>query len=198
MRTNLLSYTDAQKHKARVELSYLRADIYDKAAYSKQLCERISALDEYKNADCILLYFPTKSEPDLTSLAAQAQSDGKTVAFPISKAETCTLDFRTVSDVCELCEGAYGIYEPKESAKPALLTKDTLCIVPALAVDLDGYRLGYGKGYYDRFLASFVGTAIVALHSTLVCERLPRNDTDVPIKIIITEQEIYSKNESAL
>lgn len=191
MQTNLRSYED--KRKARKELSSLRADICDRAKYSKLLCERLIALEEYKNADTVLLYFPTKSEPDLTSIAQIAWSDGKKVAFPISKTESCTLDFRTVNDLCELHEGAYGIFEPTENAEQACVTSNTLCIVPALAVDLDGYRLGYGKGYYDRFLGDFCGRSAVAVHSSLVCDRLPRNDTDIPLKIIITEQETLRK-----
>ena len=193
MRTNLLFYTDGEKKKARTELAYLRADIYDTASYSKQLCENITALNEYKNADTLLLYFPTKTEPDLTALAKAAWRDGKSVAFPISKTESLTLDFRIVNDLCELREGAYGIFEPDNAAEHTIISKNTLCIVPALAVDIDGFRLGYGKGYYDRFLSSFCGRAAVAIHSSLVCERLPRNDTDIPLKIIITEQETLRK-----
>ncbi|MBP3370790.1 MAG: hypothetical protein J6L85_08565 [Clostridia bacterium] len=67
------------------------------------------------------------------------------------------------------------------------MSSNTICIVPALAIDRDGYRLGYGKGYYDRFLCDFEGVSIVPIHSSLVCERLPRNNTDIQVKIIVTE-----------
>ena len=187
MQTNLLSYSDADKKKARLELSKIRADIYDKQKYSELLCNGIEALKEYKDADVILLYFPTRSEPDISPLADIARRDGKKIAFPISVTKDCTLDFRFISSPDELEIGAYGIREPRADAERATLSERTLCIVPALAVDTDGYRLGYGKGYYDRFLSTFEGNAVVAIHSSLVCERLPRNDTDIPIKTIITE-----------
>lgn len=187
MVTNTLFYTDADKQKARAELAKIRADICDKQLYSSLLCNGITTLQEYKDADTILLYFPTRSEPDLSYLAIAAWSDGKAVAFPISRTESNTLDFRTVSSLSELNAGAYGICEPSEICKPALFSTKTLCIVPALAVDREGYRLGYGKGYYDRFLADFVGRAVIAIHSSLICERLPRNSTDIPIHTIITE-----------
>lgn len=187
MQINLLSYSDADKKKARLELAKIRADIYDKQKYSELLCNGIEALKEYKDADVILLYFPTRSEPDISPLADIARRDGKKVAFPISVTKDCTLDFRLVSSLDELETGAYGIREPRADAERATLSERTLCIVPALAVDADGYRLGYGKGYYDRFLSIFEGNAVVAIHSSLVCERLPRNDTDIPIKTIITE-----------
>ena len=187
MQTNLLSYSDADKKKARLELAKIRADIYDKQKYSDLLCNGIEALKEYKDADVILLYFPTRSEPDISPLADIARRDGKKIAFPISITKDCTLDFRFISSPDELEIGAYGIREPRADAERATLSDRTLCIVPALAVDTDGYRLGYGKGYYDRFLSTFEGNAVVAIHSSLVCERLPRNDTDIPIKTIITE-----------
>ena len=187
MQTNLLSYSDADKKKARIELAKIRADIYDKQKYSELLCNGIEALKEYKDADVILLYFPTRSEPDISPLADIARRDGKKIAFPISVTKDCTLDFRFISSPDELEIGAYGIREPRADAERATLSDRTLCIVPALAVDTDGYRLGYGKGYYDRFLSTFEGNAVVAIHSSLVCERLPRNDTDIPIKTIITE-----------
>ena len=187
MQTNLLSYSDADKKKARLELAKIRADIYDKQKYSDLLCNGIEALKEYKDADVILLYFPTRSEPDISALADIARRDGKKIAFPISVTKDCTLDFRFISSPDELEIGAYGIREPRADAERATLSDRTLCIVPALAVDTDGYRLGYGKGYYDRFLSTFEGNAVVAIHSSLVCERLPRNDTDIPIKTIITE-----------
>ncbi|MBR2346434.1 MAG: 5-formyltetrahydrofolate cyclo-ligase [Clostridia bacterium] len=187
MQTNLLSYSDADKQKARLELAKIRADIYDKQKYSELLCNGIEALKEYKDADVILLYFPTRSEPDISPLADIARRDGKKIAFPISVTKDCTLDFRLVSSLDELETGAYGIREPRADAKRATLSGRTLCIVPALAVDADGYRLGYGKGYYDRFLSAFKGNTVVAIHSSLVCERLPRNDTDIPVKTIITE-----------
>ena len=187
MQTNLLSYSDADKKKARLELSKIRADIYDKPEYSKLLCNGIAMLQEYKDADVVLLYFPTRSEPDISSLADIAWRDGKKVAFPISVTTDCTLDFRLVSSFDELEAGAYGILEPNSDAKRAVLSSCALCVVPALAVDAAGYRLGYGKGYYDRFLSSFEGNSVIAIHSSLVCERLPRNDTDIPVNTIITE-----------
>lgn len=185
MKTNSLSFGD--KRTARAALLKTRESIGDGQGYSDLLCRGIAILEEYKNADTILLYFPTRSEPDLSPLAKAAWREGKKVAFPISRTDSLTLDFRLVSSLDELCVGAYGIREPNTSAKRAEITVRTLCVVPALAVDMDGFRLGYGKGYYDRFLAQFNGRALTALHSSLVCDRLPREETDIPIDTIITE-----------
>ena len=197
MKTNSLTYTDGDKSLARKELARMRADIASNT-YADELCKYIASLPEYKCADTVLLYFPTRSEPNLTPLFDKAIADGKLVAFPISRTEDNVLDFRSVDKLDELVRGAYGIREPSDSASAAPLSERTLCIVPALAVDADGYRLGYGKGYYDRFLYSFAGASIVALHSSLVCARLPRLATDVPIKTIITETGVTRIDEITL
>ena len=152
------------------------------------LCENIRSLDEYRDADTILLYFPTKTEPDLTPLATDALTRGKKIAFPISVVDSLTLSFREVSSLDDLRCGAYGIPEPPLSARPASPSKKTLCLVPALALDKNGYRLGYGKGYYDRFLEVFDGSVACAIFSDLLCNTLPRLDTDVPVQIIVTER----------
>lgn len=188
MQTNLLSFSD--KRSARASLLQLRGAL-SAEEYSDKLCDNIISLSEYADADTLLLYFPTGSEPDLTPLLKRAQADGKQVAFPISQTDTLTLDFRTVSSLFELREGAYGIREPLADAAAAAITERTLCIVPAIAVDAEGYRLGYGKGYYDRFLADFCGSSAVAIHSSLVCDRLPRNDTDAALKKIITQTGVF-------
>ncbi len=187
MKNRNISFSD--KNSARAFFSSVRAAIpTDKhKEYSQALCHGIEMLDEYKNSDTVLLYFPTRSEPDLRDVAEHALNGGKKVALPISNTETCTLTFCEVSDLDELSPGAYGISEPSNTAKTAALTQKTLCIVPALALDRDGYRLGYGKGYYDRFLEKFNGITVCAIFSELLCDRLPRLDTDIPVKIIITE-----------
>lgn len=155
---------------------------------SCRLCEEIMSLEEYKRADTLLLYFPTKTEPDLTPLLSDAINQNKKVAFPISNTGSLTLSFYEVSSLNDLTSGAYGIPEPSKTSTPISLTQNTLCIVPALSVDSNGYRLGYGKGYYDRFLEEFEGVALCALSANLLCRSLPRLDTDIPVQIIVTER----------
>ncbi len=188
MKNSHLSFTD--KRSAREFFSSERGSISHslREEYEKALCYGIETLDEYKIADTLLLYFPTKSEPDLRPLARRALLDGKKIAFPISNTDNCTLSFKEINELDELSVGAYGIHEPPARSTPACLTDRTLCVIPALAVDAQGYRLGYGKGYYDRFLADFKGVTVCAVFSALVCKDMPRLDTDVPVKIIVTER----------
>ena len=164
----------------------------ERAEVSRRLCEGILSLEQFASADVVLVYYPTKNEPDLLHVANVALSLGKRVAFPISNTADLTLTFGEITSTNQLQAGAYGIPEPE--ANPPKLSPNSLCIVPALAADKQGFRLGYGKGYYDRFLADFDGVSVCALPSSHLCEKLPTEATDIPVDIIITQTGvIYTK-----
>ena len=147
--------------------------------------------------DVILIYVSVGNEIDTRSIIRKSLALGKTVAVPYCKNNQ--MFFYPINSFEDLVCTQFGI-PTIDPDRVDYLTEfvNTLCIVPALSIDKMGNRLGYGGGYYDRFLSSFCGRAAVAIHSSLVCERLPRFDTDIPVKIIITEQEIHSKNEISL
>lgn len=154
---------------------------------SATLCKHILALDEFAAADTVLLFAPTRNEPDLSSVALTAWELGKSVAFPISRTSDYTLDFRRVNSIDELEVGAYKILEPSTTAPTPIMSEKTLCIVPALASDEQGFRLGYGKGYYDRFLREFKGISVCALLNDFSCSSLPHDENDIPVDITIFE-----------
>ena len=180
-------FTD--KKSARKQLLAKRMNLSEEYIknMSQALCRHIRELEEFKNADTILIYSAAKNEPDLSNIAISALKEGKNVAFPISQTDSCTLDFRTVKSLDELCVGSYGIKEPTDRANKAPITSKTLCIVPALAVDKNKCRIGYGKGYYDRFLNDFDGISVCAVFPDFICDSLPTEQTDIQIDIIISE-----------
>ncbi|MBP3370789.1 MAG: hypothetical protein J6L85_08560 [Clostridia bacterium] len=96
MQTNSIFYSDGDKKRARAEMSCARANIPHPDEYARVLCNVITQLSEYASADTVLMYFPTKSEPDLTFLALSALRDGKRLAFPISRPQTV----RLISEKC--------------------------------------------------------------------------------------------------
>ena len=179
------------KAEARAYFSALRASINDSERKDKSLaiCKRIMALPEFSECDTLFLYAPIKSEADPLYVFEKVQKRGICAAFPISLKSTFELDFRIVDSIDELELGAYGILEPKKDSKKAFFTKRSICIVPALAFDFAGNRLGYGKGFYDRFLNSFTGLTVGITFDILKCPALPTESTDIPIDIIITEKE---------
>ena len=93
-----------------------------------------------------------------------------------------------VSD--HLSPAKFGLFEPNNTCPILIPDEKTLCIVPAIAFDENGDRLGYGKGFYDRFLRDFKGTSVGLTCSDLLVKQLPTDPHDTPVKIVITESEI--------
>lgn len=149
----------------------------------------------WQGASTLLLYFPIGSEPDVLPLAEAWWQRGGRVAFPVCDPVSCTMTFRYASSADELSMGAYGIREPRVDAEafdPRL--GDAVCIVPGLVFDRRGYRIGYGKGYYDRFLSRFAGRSCALVYRECLADRLPRDAYDLPVDLILTtEGELWTR-----
>ncbi|MBR4439875.1 MAG: 5-formyltetrahydrofolate cyclo-ligase [Clostridia bacterium] len=173
------------KTKLRRSLSAARDAIpaAERSALSAELCSLISAMPEFTAAECLLIYCPIASEPELLPLAEKAYADGKSVAFP--KIDGRKLVFIKVNDTSSLKPGRYGIPEPDDGAGERVTAfAKTLCVVPALAADKQGSRLGYGGGYYDRFLNNYDGFSVCGVFPQLVREDLPREPHDVCVNAL--------------
>ena len=160
----------------------------------EKMTARFIKLASFRFADTILLYSAIKGEPDVTAIIAEAKKAGKRIAFPKCYPDELRMEYRFVDSAGELASGAYGIPEPPDSAELYVPSPDKhdICIVPAVCYDRNGYRIGYGRGYYDRFLAGFGGTAVGFTLSELLAERLPRGKFDKKVDIIITEKGVFS------
>jgi len=158
------------------------------------MVNRFLHLVSFRFAEVILLYAPIKAEPNVLLCCDAALKAGKRLAFPRCHPETSTMTYGIVSSPHDLTEGAYGILEPRPDAEvycPAP-DKHDICVVPAVCFDRKGYRIGYGKGYYDRFLQSFGGTSVGFCLSRFLCDSLPRGRYDRAVDLIITEKGVFS------
>ncbi len=109
-------------------------------------------------AKSVFTYASTPIEVDTRRVIDYCLEKGIPTALPVSG--DTELDFYYIENTGELSRGRFGIDEPLKIRKAAA-DKNTLCIVPALCADGLGYRLGYGRGYYDRFLSGFEGTSVI-------------------------------------
>ena len=167
-----------------------------RAGIDAVLCRRFTGLEEFCRSGLILMYAPVGSEPDIRPIARAAWASGKAVAFPLCDPKNKTMTFHVVSSLDDLTPGYAGIPEPPADAPtPAPETAAaSICVVPALAFDLEGYRLGYGGGYYDRFLRDYRGTKAGLCRRDLVVRSLPREDFDVRVDILVTEKGVLPFN----
>ncbi len=165
---------------ARAELTSAQREMQ-----SLKICAHILQSSMYTEASCVLLFAARENEIDLSAVAADAWMQGKTVAYPRCLDKAGHMAFFVVDTPERLVEGYYGIPEPSEDCLPWEPTDDALCIVPALAVDTFGNRLGYGKGYYDRFLMKFKGVSACAVYDCGIAESLPCQEYDVPVAYVV-------------
>lgn len=122
----------------------------DRDRRSNILCQRVLEHPAYRNAEALYGYLPFNQEVNTLPLLQQALSDGKTVALPKCKGRD--MYFIAVSDLSRVQASAFGAPEPIDDA-PICKAETALVLLPGLAFDTQGHRLGYGGGYYDRFLA---------------------------------------------
>lgn len=146
----------------------------------------------YLSCKSLFVYVSGKIEVDTRRLIGCALKSGKKVACPVCDTNECTIKFYYINSLSELKCGAYGIEEPDISlCAEATADKETVVIVPGLSFDLNGYRLGFGKGYYDRFISSNTEPTYVGLcYSDCICKALPNNEYDKKVSAFVTEEKI--------
>ena len=179
-----------EKNALRSEYRKKRAelDAENKKQLDATICRRIVSLSCFRYADTVLLYYPIKGEIDITPVALEALRLGKIVAYPVC-GDGGEMVFRRVGDLSELtCDTKYSIPEPDERSPVVEGGSGAVCIVPAFAFDKEGFRLGYGGGYYDRFLKRFDGVSIGAVYEDFLVDALPRGYYDISVDVIITER----------
>ena len=163
-----------------LSLDYRRSMDYE--IESRLLCSEF-----YSDADIIFTYVSEGFEPDTLGIIHSAFANGKKVAVP-KCGDKGEMEFYLIKSINDLEKGKFGILEPIEGkCKKAIPTEKSLCVVPALSFDAQGYRLGRGGGYYDRFLKDFKGKSAGLCYHSFLRLSLPKDAFDVAVDIIVTE-----------
>lgn len=159
---------------------------------SGKITEKIFGLEEYQKADCILGFIGYGSEVDTIPFLEQAVLDGKKVYCPVSH-ESGTMEFHRFTTKEKLQAGYKNIPEPSKDAEKfeAYGNKKVFLLMPGVAFDAENHRIGYGKGFYDRFLAGYVPDFTVAVcFLCQIVDKIPAEEHDFIPDRVLTECQI--------
>ena len=166
----------------------------ERSVLDDRITQKLLAISEYVEATTVLTYVSVSSEVSTRMFIECALRDGKTVAVPRCLPGHC-LEFVAITSLDQLIAAPFGLLEPPKEL-PALTEEQmnaSICIVPALLVDIKGYRLGYGAGFYDRFLSTYPGKKIcLAYQQNLSRTMLPHTTFDVAVDEVITESDVLT------
>ena len=154
---------------------------------SRQIQANLERIEDYRNAKSIAFYYPIGSEVKTQDLMLKVLSLGKDVLLP--KVQEDELDFRKITDLNSLEKGSFDIMEPKDNCEKS--DKIDVIIVPTVGISADGNRLGYGHGYYDRFLTKIDAISIALTYEKQIVKSIPSTENDVKINWIVTEDRFF-------
>jgi 5-formyltetrahydrofolate cyclo-ligase len=199
------SMTDTTKNAKialRTRMRGVLTDLDQASAHlaSLRACERLTALDPFRSAQIVMLYMPLPMEVDLTTIALRCFQSGKTICVPRvdwEKRDMVPVEVTTFDD--RMAPDAHGVRSPREGRPISPLLID-LIVVPGLAFDAAGRRIGRGGGYYDRFLARLrpdtfkVGLAF----DEQIVDEVPVDDWDVNVDSVVTDRRVTRSNATRL
>ncbi len=160
-----------------------------KLQLDRSIAHRVAALWQYKRCRQLLVYVSTPIEVDTHAIIRRALADGKQVAVPRCVPGTRNMEFYAIRGLEDCEPGTFGVLEPlPERCELVENFSDSLCLVPALCYDWKGFRLGYGKGYYDRFLDGYEGFLAGICYSACVRPKIPHGRYDRPVDLLVTER----------
>ncbi len=166
-----------------------RAEAEEKSVLA---CNRFLESEMYKNARTIMLYLPLGNEADTNLIIKSAFADGKKVALPVTEQESGAITPYFVNENTEFAKGAFSVTEPLNS-QAADISEIDVVIVPGIAFDKNGNRIGFGKGCYDKFLNKFDCIKVGFCYDYQICDEIPSDKYDVKMDCIITEKRVILK-----
>ena len=166
----------------------------ERNTYSMQICDRLCEQSWYAKADKILVYSAIQSEADLNLFCKKAWTEGKKLYFP--KVFDENMDFFCVSDASQLKAGAFHVMEPDIEACALETFHSTRVripiLVPGVAFSRRGERIGYGRGYYDRYITMHPGVLPIGIcFECQLLDELPAESQDIAMCRIVTERDEY-------
>ena len=154
---------------------------------SSKICDRVIMSDCFKNARTVMVYLSFKNEVNTAKIIKRAIDENKTVLVPVTSGDDMFLS--VIDDLDSFEKGAFGIDVPSVIKKWS--GKIDISVIPGLGFDKSGGRIGFGKGYYDKFLSENPCTKIGIAYSDQIKDNVFSETHDIPMDIIVTEEEMF-------
>ena len=176
-----------EKQELRKAMRAMRRGFSDEAQRiaSEAACKRILAFAPYQEADCVMAYVACRGELDVSPVIEDILISGKHLVLPRCEADGI-MTARRITSLDQLVSGAYGIPAPQETSEIVPPQEIDFILVPGTAFDRDGYRLGQGGGYYDRFMKETNAMRAGVCHDEALLERVPHEAHDLRMDAVIT------------
>lgn len=185
------------KNKLRKELIEKRKKLSEKEVLeeSKHIKKRLFEMREFRQASTVLFYVSYDNEVYTHDMIKECISDKK-ITVPISDKKDRRLILSELNSWDDLGSGSYGILEPKkEKIKEIPIEKIDIVIVPGVGFDLNGHRIGHGKGYYDNLLKNSKALLIGLAYDWQIVKNIPIEKHDVLMDKIVTEKRIIERSK---
>ena len=185
--TNALRHSTKAEIRTRVRTETRRLTADERSNGSERVSQLLVQQQVWREARTLLMFSPLKDEVNVWPLGLQALREGKIVGLPRFVEEDNSYNASRVEDLEEsLDTGRFGIREPRSNAPAIPLKQLDLVLVPAVAFDLCGARLGRGHGYYDRLLAHVCGIRCGVAFDQQIVDELPAEPHDISMDVIVT------------
>lgn len=181
------------KKELRIAVKADRKAIKDKVEKDRLIIEKLKSLSCYREAKKVLCYLSLDAEIKTDEIIDYSLKTGKRVAVPFCVDKEGNMEFYLINSIDDTKTGSFNIREP--NTEKCLRLDDfsnSIIIVPGLCFDKNGNRLGYGKGYYDRFLKKYSLISVGLCYNSLVKNEIPVNEYDEKVDYIVTEDLIIN------
>lgn len=174
-------------------------NITEKKDMDKEILNRLLESKYYNEARNIFIYISYGSEINTKDIINKALKQNKRIYVPRTEFRTRVMDAVEISSLDKLTENSYGILEPSETHKHIDPNELDLILVPGVAFDRKGGRIGYGAGFYDRYFKKINCdnikriTKLALAYDFQVIDKVPMDKLDIPVDCIITEKEFIYK-----
>ncbi len=181
------------KNELRKMYKEIRKNVENRNEKNTLINDFLCNSDCFKNCDTVLFYAALSDEVNLDFSIKYAIDNNKKVALPVCIDNNGKMQYYYIRSLDDVKIGAFGVREPDVNFCTLVDDfTDAICIVPAIAFDKSGYRLGYGKGYYDRFLCNFDGISIGISYDECITQKLCVDSFDIPVDYIVTQSGVFS------